>query len=260
MNGNIKLTTSRRAIVGLLRYSRHIPTIPVARRMSLGSLGEARARLESPPSWSAMFIRAYGLVCERFEQLRRAWISWPSPHLYQHPCSSCAVAVERVWEGEAALFCGRIESPESATLEKVQQHLRKYQEADIRSISSFRLTLRFGRLPTLLQRLFMWLRLDWSGARRVKDIGTFGMTNYGMLDAESLHPLGPQTTVLTLGPMQPNGEITVKLVYDHRVLDGAYVARALAHLEEVLQTTILDELKRASTGQHGQDSSLRRTA
>ena len=34
----------------------------------------------------------------------------------------------------------------------------------------------------------------------------------------------------------------VKLIYDHRVLDGAYVARRLRDIEEVLNGPILEEL------------------
>jgi hypothetical protein len=260
MNGIIKLTSSRRAIAGLLRYAQGIPTIPVARSMSLGDVVEARQHILSPPSWTAIFIRAYGIVCNRFEHLRRSWIARPFPHLYQHPFSVCAVAVERQWEGESAVLCARIKKPEEATLEEVQQDLQRFKEADVRSISEFRLALRFGRLPAWLQRLVMWERLDWSGVRRVKYIGTFGMTNYGMLGAESLHPISPQTTVLTLGPMQPGGVLTVKLVYDHRVLDGAYVARVLEHLEEVLQTVILAELRQVSAHHRRQGSRVGLTA
>jgi hypothetical protein len=36
----------------------------------------------------------------------------------------------------------------------------------------------------------------------------------------------------------------VKLIYDHRVLDGAFVARRLGEIEDVLNGSILDELLR----------------
>jgi hypothetical protein len=47
-----------------------------------------------------------------------------------------------------------------------------------------------------------------------------------------------------------DGGVDVRLVYDHRVLDGGTVARALVRFEEILNTTIRDELL---------DSPLRRT-
>lgn len=246
LSGNIKLSSGRRSLAAFLRYAKDIPTVPVARRMDLGPLLEARVRAAARPSWSALFIRAYALVCAEFAPLRRVWVSWPLPHLYEHPHTICVVAVEREWQEERIVLGSPIHQAENASLERIEEHLRHFQQADVWSISRFRLMLRFGRLPRLLQRLFLWHRLDTSGARRVKYIGTFGLTNYGKLGAESLHPIGPQTTVLTLGPIGQDGAATVKLVYDHRVLDGSDVARALARLEEVLHTTILSELRQAA--------------
>ena len=39
------------------------------------------------------------------------------------------------------------------------------------------------------------------------------------------------------------GRVVVKLIYDHRVLDGAYVARRLRDIEETLNGVILEELR-----------------
>jgi hypothetical protein len=52
------------------------------------------------------------------------------------------------------------------------------------------------------------------------------------------------TTTLTFGPIDDWGKVTVKIIYDHRVLDGAYVARRLVDLEETLNGVILDELRK----------------
>jgi len=246
MSGRIKLSSGRRALAAILNYAHRIPTIPVMRQMNLAPLLEARARVASRPSWSAVFIRAYAQVCTEFPPLRRVWVNWPRPYLYEHPHTVCAVAVEREWQGERIVLATPIFQPEAATLDEVEMQLRHFQQADVWSNSRFRLMLRFGRLPRMLQRLFLWHRLDLSGPRRVKYLGTFGLTNYGNLGAESLPPKGPQTTLLTLGPISRDGEVTVKLVYDHRVLDGADVARALVRLDEVLHTTTLAELELAA--------------
>src|SRR5580700_6304799 len=100
MSNIIRLSHARRAIAGMLRYTHTIPTIPVARKMNVAQLVQARQEYASRHTWSAIFMRAYGLVCVRFPHLRRAWISWPFHHLYEHPYSRCAVAVEREWQGE----------------------------------------------------------------------------------------------------------------------------------------------------------------
>ena len=58
-----------------------------------------------------------------------------------------------------------------------------------------------------------------------------------------MHPISPLTTTLTFGPISAEGNVVIKLIYDHRVLDGAYIARRLSDIETVLNGVILDELR-----------------
>ena len=84
--------------------------------------------------------------------------------------------------------------------------------------------------------------------------GTFGVSVYSGLGAESLHPLSPLTATLTYGVIDPNGNVDVRLIYDHRVLDGADVARALGELEGVMNEEILQELREMATGEQAEDA------
>ena len=77
----------------------------------------------------------------------------------------------------------------------------------------------------------------------------FGVSVYSGLGAESLHPISPLTGTLNYGPIQPDGSVSVRLVYDHRVVDGANVARALAFMEEALNGEIASELEQLARGQ-----------
>jgi hypothetical protein len=43
--------------------------------------------------------------------------------------------------------------------------------------------------------------------------------------------------------ISPTGTVDVRLIYDHRVMNGSTVARALVRLEEVLRTEMVAELK-----------------
>src|SRR5438477_401448 len=83
------------------------------------------------------------------------------------------------------------------------------------------------RMPRPLRRFLWWAVLNLSGPQRALRMGTFGVTAYSALGAESLHPISPLTTTLTYGVIAPDGGVTVRVTYDHRVLDGAAVARAL---------------------------------
>ncbi|HND53961.1 MAG TPA: 2-oxo acid dehydrogenase subunit E2, partial [Pirellulaceae bacterium] len=61
--------------------------------------------------------------------------------------------------------------------------------------------------------------------------------------ASGLNIISPVATTINYGTFEPDGKIDVRLTYDHRVLDGATVARAMVALEEVLCNEIYLELK-----------------
>ena len=119
-----------------------------------------------------------------------------------------------------------------------------YKNETLEKVGFYRMALRFSQAPTPIRRLFWWGTLNISGYKRCKRFGTFGLSSYGALGAEQIHPISPLTTTLTYGPIDPaTGQVVVKLIYDHRVLDGAYIARRLRDIEEVLNGPILDELR-----------------
>jgi hypothetical protein len=157
---------------------------------------------------------------------------------------NCALAVERLYQGEEAVFVGIFRAPEQQSLTQLQQAVMWYKTETLEKIGFYRMTLRFMRAPTALRRLMWWGALNFSGFKRSKRFGTFGLSSYGSLGAEQVHPISPLTTTLTYGPIDPaTGQVTVKLIYDHRVLDGAYVARRLADIEDVLHGAIRGELR-----------------
>ncbi len=118
-----------------------------------------------------------------------------------------------------------------------------YKNETLEKVGFYRMALRFSQAPTPIRRLLWWSTLNISGYKRCKRFGTFGLSSYGALGAEQIHPISPLTTTLTYGPIDPaTGRVVVKLIYDHRVLDGAYIARRLRDIEEVMNGPILDEL------------------
>ena len=109
--------------------------------------------------------------------------------------------------------------------------------------SPFRRALLISRLPRPLRRLAWWIGLNFWGRKRAHYMGTFGVSVYAGLGAASLHPLSPLTTTLNYGVIDADGTVDVRLIYDHRVMDGSTVARALKDLERVLTCEILAELR-----------------
>jgi hypothetical protein len=231
----------------LMHFAQKVPTVPVQRRMKLAAVVAARQAATIRPSWCAIFTRGYARVTAERPELRRAYLSFPWPHFYEHSVSVASIAIERQFGQEPAVFSARMRSPEKLSLAQVDAALRRFKEQPIESIGVFRQALRLSRLPFPLRRLVWWLALNASGRKRAHYMGTFGVSVYAGLGAASLHPLSPLTTILNYGVLEADGTVDVRLVYDHRVLDGATVARALEHLESVLHTEIVAELQALRT-------------
>jgi len=239
---NIALSVPRRFIGDLVHFAHRIPSVPVERHMHLATVARARELFDPRPSWCALFTKAYALVAEQMPELRRAYMSWPTAHLYEHPTSVASIAIERRFDGEQGVFFGHIKSPAEIELAEIDKRLRHLKEAPILGVGSFRQAVRLARLPWPLRRFVWWFGLNVWGRKRAHHLGTFGISVYASLGAASLHPLSPLTTTLNYGVLESDGSMDVRLVYDHRVLDGAVVARALGSLEDELRGRITAEL------------------
>jgi hypothetical protein len=244
----VPLSPARQVIGDLVHFAHQVPSVPVQRRINVAAAREARDRATPRPSWVVLFTKAYATVAATTPELRRAYVGFPWPHLHEHECSIASVAVERQWRGEDAVFFAHLRAPEDQTLADLDAHLRRFKAAPVESIGLFRRALTVGRLPRPLRRLLWWVGLNVNGAKRAKRLGTFGVSVYSGLGAASLHPLSPLTTTLNYGVIDGRGDVDVRLIYDHRVMDGATVARALARLEVVMNQDIVAELHRLAGG------------
>jgi hypothetical protein len=225
-----------------MHFAARVPTVPVQRKMKLTEVAAARSACPNRPSWVAVFLKAYAGVANDLPVLRRAYLGLPWPHLREYPKSVASVAVERVYPDEPCVFFGRISDPWRMSLPEIDSRIREYAEAPVESVRLFRKMLAFAAWPRPVRRALLWLGLNLPRTRPGQ-FGTFGLSVYSSLGAESLHPLSPLTTTLNYGIVEPDGTVWVRLIYDHRVFDGAVVARALAKLEEMLNGPILEELR-----------------
>src|SRR5262245_12488808 len=109
---NLPVSLPRRWIGDLLHFARKVPAVVVQRHADVAALIQARAAAAPRPSWCAIFTKAYARVAADFPPLRRAYLPFPWPHLYEHPESVASVAVERTYRGEPAVFFGHLRGPE----------------------------------------------------------------------------------------------------------------------------------------------------
>ncbi|HKB01136.1 MAG TPA: hypothetical protein VKD90_02905, partial [Gemmataceae bacterium] len=209
----IPLSRARRLAIDFLHFASGVPTVPVQRRIHLRPVIDARAALPERPAWTAIFVKAFAVVSGEMPELRRAYVKLPWPQLYEYPTPVASVMVERDYAGEKAVLVGRVQDPAALLLPELTARLRAFSETPVENLKHFRRGLRLTRLPRPVRRLVMWLGLNL-GSQRIRHFGTFGVSVYSALGAESLHPLAPLTALLNYGVFTPDGHVDVRVVYD----------------------------------------------
>jgi hypothetical protein len=134
-----------------------------------------------------------------------------------------------------------IHNPEGYAVADISDLLARAKTADLTTLDNFRSAWRIASLPWPLRRLAQFVGYNVVRYRR-HYYGTFGLTTVGSTGSELLDLVSPLATSLTYGPLSADGTIDVRIVFDHRVVDAAPIARALALLEQRLNGAIADEL------------------
>jgi hypothetical protein len=236
-----KLSAARRLVGDLMRFSMGIPRVTVQRQMNLGALQKARMTGQSRPSWTVLFLKGYALLARETPDLRRAYVKFPRPQLYEYPVSVASIAHEREYDGERVVLLSTIKCPERSSVAELEALIHAARTLPIPEIKEFRRALKMAQAPGPVRWLLMWFGLNMA-RKRAHYFGTFQLSVYSGLGAESLNPLTPLTTLLNYGPISEDGSVNVRIHYDHRVMDGANVARALERFEQILNNEIASEL------------------
>jgi hypothetical protein len=241
MNGRtISLSPSRVFIADLCRQALKTPQGVIARRIDLSAAMKARSAMANKAPWTAIFVKAWGEVAAELPELRRSYVTLPWPRLFEHSTSVASVMVERDIAGEAVLFPVRVKAPAERSLAEIAADIEAGRSAPVNSISRNRMILAVSRLPLPLRRLAWWLAFNVP-RHRAHYVGTFGVSVVGHLGASILYPVSPMTTFIGYGPFAEDGTVDITLGFDHRVMDGAVIARAIALLETKLAGVILAE-------------------
>lgn len=239
----MKLPLSRRFIVDYLYFTHRVPSQPLARQCNLKQLSILRKQIPQRIGWAAIMLKAAALLAEREPVLRCCYLKWPWPHLYLHSRQIAYLATSRSVEDQDWLFFQRVEHPERCGLLELQESIDGFQKLPAEKNRLFRMRRNFSRLPWFLRRMTWWCALSLSARLRINLTGTLGITSVSQLGATSLHPPTLGNLVVTYGPVADDGSVQITFVYDHRILDGVTVARALQEFETILNGEIAEELR-----------------
>jgi hypothetical protein len=238
----LRLSPPRRLITDIMRLAATFPVVSAQRVMDLGAVIAARSALPDRPPWVGIFAKAFALTARELPELRRAYIKWPWPHLYEYPISAAAITLDREYEGEPCVAFRIIKDPALLPLSTIGQMIHSAKERPIEATPEIRRAMAIARLPGILRRPWMWLGHSLPRSR-ANYFGTFSVTAVSFRGTDLLYVPSPTTSLLTFGVFGSDGSVPVRIVIDHRVVDGMRFAQVLARIEAILNGPILDELR-----------------
>ena len=115
-----------------------------------GRLPKRGCGISARPSWSCIFMKAYALVGAGACSPAAVAAGIPWPRLYEHPWMNCAVAIERMYQGEEGVFVGIFWAPERQTLCELKEAVAWYKNETLEKVGFYRMALRFSRVPAPL--------------------------------------------------------------------------------------------------------------
>jgi len=215
--------------------------VSVTRPVAFRDLMTARGDLGAAPSWTAIFVKGFALVAAEIPELRRVYLSLPWPYLYEYAESTVCVMHERWIMGDLGLLPLRFHKPNAVPIQQLSEMIRRAAAAPTEETGLHRKLVAIARLPLLVRRLILAVGMNVPRLR--KEMGTYGVSSAARWRTDLGTSRTPQPCLLSYGPADADGNVVVRLTFDHRVFDGAVAGRTLARLEEVLNSSILEELR-----------------
>jgi hypothetical protein len=245
-----ELSAFRRMMSDFLHAGLSLPTVPFQKRINLAALAQARAIAQPRPSWCSLFTKAYGKVVATHPALRRTFISFPLQRMVEYPAATADVVIATQHNTEELLVSLMLDDPGALPLAEIDRRTAALAAAPYQGSQRLRAGLRLARYPRLLRRLAWWGALHASARAHRALFATYGVSSVANWGVDSVRPISVWTTLLHYGTVNAAGDVTLRLTFDHRVMDGVQPSLALNALEHTLQTDLLAEVQglRAARG------------
>ncbi len=244
MGKTIRLSNGRRLVDDVIRVAQKTPLASFRRDLDLSELVKLRNQIRPRISWNVLFMKAYAIVSVDNPVLRTAYASLPWPYLYEHDETVCILTVSKEHENENRLLFARITRPEIFTLLELQEKFDYFRRCDLNEVRQFRHQVFFAKFPSWIRRLVWATIFKAFPRRRLKNMGTFGMTLSGYGETKGTgNVLGPATSTLAIDLLPRKGISFFGYTFDHRVLDGKPAMDMIEQLRKALLGPIADELR-----------------
>jgi hypothetical protein len=221
-----------------------VPAVTIERPMNLAELVLARQACIPRPSWCVIFSKAFALVARSHPELRRSYLKFPWPRLYEHPYSTVSLNIERTRpNGEPIVTQCLIKRVENRSLHQLDEIVRRCHVEPLEDMRWYQRALSLSKVPRPFRRWAWWASLNVIGRLRCHNFGTFGISSVAAQGAGIVRITLLLTAMLHYGLFDKAGNLDMRLTWDHRVFDGVNGASILMELERTLSGEILTELR-----------------
>ena len=238
---SLRISPYRRSVAELMHFSQQVPAVTAERRMDLGPLMAARAASPLRPSWTVLFGKAFAMLGREHPVLRQSFMKFPWPRLYEHPYSIAAINIERRLSTEDIVIFCLIRRCENRTLEEMEAMVRHHRETPVEQLRCYQRSEGMGKIPWPSRRHAWWMAVNMFGRRRCHNFGTFSVSSIASQGA-GLLTVVPLLTAAVHYSLFEGSILPMRLTFDHRVMDGATVARILVDFEQMLNRELVTEL------------------
>ncbi len=198
-------TRMRRAIAKSMTASALVPQFTIESDADLDALAEFRRELQSTGvsvSYSDLFVAATARALKQHPRLNS---SYGEDAVLEHQVVNIGIAVAL----EDGLIAPAIREADQLTLAEIAQARE--------------------RLTAAAQAGTLTPEDVFSTTFTISNLGTYGVRRFRAL------VVPPQAGILALGAITPEGQVSLSLSCDHRVLDGAHGAEFLRDLVGLLE-------------------------
>ena len=235
-----KLDPYRFLVWALLEESRAFPLVHHIFEIDFTGVDKFRAGYEEEtgrrPSYVACTLFAISRVLKQHPKFNSYLRTFPTTRLTTYDDVDIVFTVERWEDGKPFVFLDRIREADKKGL---NAFIERLQEASRRSVAEYRrrmMTDYVLRIPRFLRRPLYKIFIAAYPERMKLIFGTTSFTSAGKFGTTIIIARAPRTATFTLGlirkrPIVRDDKVVaantgyVTISYDHRVADGAEVAR-----------------------------------
>lgn len=169
------------------------------------------------------------------------------------PVPVAGFTVERVVEGQPAVFFASITDAHTKSLKEIAGEVAAYGHNDVNSVTQLAKETFLSKVPWILRQLYILVGRNVPALREVINPATFGLTSLGKFGLGA--PVAPNVTPTILGiggmlvkPVARDGEVVIKkmmsicLSADIRVLSMYQGARFFNRVKYLLESGLKDYL------------------